>query len=168
LTNHFRADGGIAAAHLVSQLAGNGQSIDNLAFITSLTTGNLELLAHGGPGTFLKLNYQDSSENSRCAVAIQAGADDCTVSIGPDAQGSAHLDMENNDIVGIENLTASPDGDMSLNASDGHHIRVVGVAYVADQAAPSDTPSHGGYLYSEGGALAWKGSNGTVTVIAPA
>jgi hypothetical protein len=99
---------------------------------------------------------------------IEAGADDCTVSIGPDAEGSAHLDMENNDIVGIENLTASPDGDMSLNASDGHGIRVVGVAYVADQTAPSDTPTHGGYLYSESGALTWKGSNGTVTVIAPA
>ena len=45
MTDHFQPDGGIAGAHLVDQLAGNGQSIDNLAFITSLASGNLELLA---------------------------------------------------------------------------------------------------------------------------
>lgn len=31
--------------------------------------------------------------------------------------------------------------------------------------APSDTPTGGGYLYAEGGALKWRGSSGTVTVL---
>jgi hypothetical protein len=35
-------------------------------------------------------------------------------------------------------------------------------------AAPTDTPSNGGYLYVEAGALKWRGSSGTVTTIAPA
>lgn len=47
MTEHFQDDGGINDAYLVNQLAGNAQSIDNLAFITSLTSGNLELLARG-------------------------------------------------------------------------------------------------------------------------
>ena len=45
---HFRPDGGINDAHLVNQLAGHGQSIDGLAFITSAPGGNLELLGRGG------------------------------------------------------------------------------------------------------------------------
>ena len=45
----------------------------------------------------------------------------------------------------------------------------VGVFALGDAAtAPPNTPSGGGVLYSEGGALKWKGSSGTVTVIAPA
>lgn len=35
-------------------------------------------------------------------------------------------------------------------------------------AAPAGTPSGGGFLYSEAGALKWKGSSGTVTTIAVA
>jgi hypothetical protein len=34
--------------------------------------------------------------------------------------------------------------------------------------APSTNPAEGGILYVEGGALKYRGSNGTVTVIAPA
>ena len=34
--------------------------------------------------------------------------------------------------------------------------------------APSTTPTGGGVLYSDGGALKWKGSSGTVTTLAPA
>jgi hypothetical protein len=48
---HFQADGGINSAYLVDQLSGNGQSIGDLAFITSVAGGNLELLARGGAGT---------------------------------------------------------------------------------------------------------------------
>lgn len=50
MTDHFQPDGRIADAHLVDQLAGNGQSIDNLAFITSLASGNLELLGREQEG----------------------------------------------------------------------------------------------------------------------
>lgn len=43
------------------------------------------------------------------------------------------------------------------------------VIYIADAAAvPTANPSGGGVLYSEAGALKWRGSSGTVTTIAPA
>ena len=44
-----------------------------------------------------------------------------------------------------------------------------GVIAIADATvAPSVNPSGGGILYVEGGALKYRGSNGTVTIIAPA
>jgi len=44
-----------------------------------------------------------------------------------------------------------------------------GVSLLANCAsAPAGTPSGGGYLYSESGALKWKGSSGTVTTLAAA
>lgn len=44
-----------------------------------------------------------------------------------------------------------------------------GVVAVKDAtSAPAGTPSGGGVLYSDAGALKWKGSGGTVTTVAPA
>ena len=44
-----------------------------------------------------------------------------------------------------------------------------GVIAIANASvAPSEDPAGGGILYVEGGALKYRGSNGTVTVIAPA
>lgn len=50
----------------------------------------------------------------------------------------------------------------SLGGGDG----VVGVNDAA--TVPTTNPSGGGVLYSQGGALKWRGSSGTVTTIAPA
>ena len=106
---HFRPDGGINDAHLVNQLAGNGQSIDSLAFITSAPGGNLELLGRGGDGTFVKLNYLDGGGSERTGLAVSTGADDPIISIAPEANGSASLDLENNDLTGVETVVPSPD-----------------------------------------------------------
>lgn len=43
-----------------------------------------------------------------------------------------------------------------------------GVVPVVNGTAPTSNPTGGGYLYAEAGALKWRGSSGTVTVIAPA
>ena len=80
MTEHFQDDGGINDAYLVNQLAGNAQSIDNLAFITSLTSGNLELLARGGAGTFLKLNYLDGGGTERTGLAVTTGSESISIS----------------------------------------------------------------------------------------
>jgi hypothetical protein len=43
------------------------------------------------------------------------------------------------------------------------------IIFINDRtAAPSGNPTNGGYLYSEGGALKWRGSSGSITPIAPA
>ena len=161
MTDHFQPDGGIAGAHLVDQLNGNGQSIGNLAFITSLTGGNLELLAQGGAGTFVKLNYLDAAGTERTGLAVTTGTDAPIVSIAPEANGAASLDLENNDLTGVETVVPSPDNDGQL--------RLDGLLALTAQAEPA-TPTSGGILYVDAadGALKFKGSSGTVTTIAPA
>jgi hypothetical protein len=161
VTDHFQPDGGVAGAYLVDQLAGHGQPIDNLAFITSLASGNLELLARGGPGTFVKLNYLDATGTERTGLAVTTGMDSPIISIAPEANGAATLDLENNDLTGVENVVPSPDNRGQLNLD--------GLLALTPQAEPA-TPGFGGVLYvdSADGALKFKGSAGTVTTLATA
>jgi hypothetical protein len=161
MSDHFQPDGGISDAYLASQLAGNGQSIDNLAFITSLTSGNLEFLARGGAGTFLKLNYLDASSTERTGIAITTATDAPIVSIAPEANGGASLDLENNDLTGVETVIPSPDSDGQMTLD--------GLLAFTPQAEPA-TPPSGGVLYVDeaDGALKFKGSSGTITTIATA
>jgi hypothetical protein len=161
MPDHFQPDGGIVDAYLVDQLAGNGQSIDNLAFITSLTNGNLELLARGGAGTFIKLNYLDAGGTERTGVAVTTGTNTPIVSIAPEASGGATLDLENNDLTGVETVVPSPDNDGQM--------KLDGLLALTPQAEPA-TPASGGVLYvdSADGALKFKGASGTVTTIAAA
>jgi hypothetical protein len=161
VTEHFQDDGGINDAYLVNQLAGNAQSIDNLAFITSLASGNLELLARGGAGTFLKLNYLDGGGTERTGLAVTTGSDHPTVSIAPEANGGATLDLENNDLTGVETVVPSPDSHAQLTLD--------GLLALTPQSEPA-TPASGGVLYvdSADGALKFRGRSGTVTTIAPA
>ena len=158
---HFQADGGINNAYLVDQLAGNGQSIANLAFITSISGGNLELLGQGGAGTFVKLNYLDGSGTERTGLAVSTGTDNPIISIAPEANGSATLDLENNDLVGVETVVPTPDNNGQLNLD--------GLLALTPQAEPA-VPAVGGVLYvdSADGALKFIGSSGTVTTLAPA
>jgi hypothetical protein len=161
VTTHFQPDGGIASAHLVNQLAGNGQSIGNLAFITSLASGNLELLARGGAGTFIKLNYLDAGGTERTGLAITTGTSSPIISVAPEANGAATLDLENNDLTGVENVVPSPDNRGQLNLD--------GLLALTPQSEPA-TPAAGGVLYVDAadGALKFKGSKGTVTRLATA
>jgi hypothetical protein len=158
---HFQADGGVNNAYLVDQLAGNGQSIANLAFITSISGGNLELLGLGGAGTYVKLNYLDGSGTERTGVAVATGIDNPIISIAPEANGGATLDLENNDLTGVETVVPSPDNYGQLNLD--------GLLALTPQAEPA-VPAAGGVLYvdSADGALKFIGSSGTVTTIAPA
>ena len=157
---HFQPDGGINDAYLVNQLAGNGQSIDSLAFITSVPGGNLELLGRGGAGTFVKLNYLDGGGSERTGLAVSTGADNPIISVAPEANGSASLDLENNDLTGVETVVPSPDNHGQL--------RLDGLLALTPQPQPA-VPASGGVLYvdSADGALKFVGSSGTVTTVAP-
>ena len=161
MTTHFQPDGGLASAHLVNQLAGNGKSIGNLAFITSLASGNLELLARGGAGTFIKLNYLDARGTERTGLAVTTGTSSPIISVAPEANGAATLDLENNDLAGVENVVPSPDNRGQLNLD--------GLLALTPQSEPV-TPAIGGVLYVDAAdrALKFKGSAGTVTRLATA
>lgn len=54
----------------------------------------------------------------------------------------------------------------STSVQVGGGSGVIGIANAG--AVPTSNPAAGGVLYAEGGALKWRGSSGTVTVIAPA
>lgn len=44
-----------------------------------------------------------------------------------------------------------------------------GIIFIQDSTTvPNGNPNNGGYLYSESGSLKWRGSSGTITIIAPA
>jgi hypothetical protein len=61
------------------------------------------------------------------------------------------------------------DGRLSLGSGGSFGGATGGVLAIADATAvPGSNPTGGGVLYSEGGALKWRGSSGTVTTIAPA
>jgi hypothetical protein len=138
-----------------------GQSISNVAFITSASHGNIEVLGRGGSGTFVKLNYLDGNQTERTGVAVSTGTDKPVISIAPEANGSASLDLENNALVGVEEVVPSPDNHGQLNLD--------GLLALTPQVKPA-APSKGGVLYvdSADGALKFMGSAGTVTKLAPA
>ena len=64
----------------------------------------------------------------------------------------------------VTNLTS----DLALKANAASPS-LTGVTTIANATTvPSTNPTGGGFLYSEGGALKWRGSSGTVSTIAPA
>jgi hypothetical protein len=156
---HVQADGGVSGAYLAGQLAGNGQSIGSLAFITSAAGGNLELLARGGAGTFVKLSYLDKGGTERTGLAVSTATSRPIISVAPEANGAAALDLENNDLVGVETVVPSPDADAQLTLD--------GRLALTPQAAPA-VPATGGVLFLDAasGALRFTGRSGRVTTIA--
>jgi hypothetical protein len=158
---HFHADGGISSAYLAGQLAGHGQSIASLSFITSAVAGNLELLGRGGAGTFVKLSYLDGGGTERTGLAVSTATSRPIISIAPEASGAATLDLENNDLAGVETVRPSPDAHGQL--------RLDGRLALTPYARPA-VPAAGGVLYLDaaGGGLKFTGRSGTVTTIAPA
>jgi hypothetical protein len=61
----------------------------------------------------------------------------------------------------VVKIELATDGEINLTPSK--RIKIGNAS-----AAPSDTPSGGGYLFVENGVLKYKGSSGTVTTIAAA
>ena len=68
---------------------------------------------------------------------------------------------------GVERVRVTQTGNLGLRTTDhGGGVGSIGLGNAA--TVPSTNPTDGGVLYAEGGALKWRGSSGTVTVIAPA
>lgn len=67
----------------------------------------------------------------------------------------------------VARRASSSASSLSLNTTSlGGGVGVVAIGNAA--TAPTTNPAGGGVLYAEGGALKWRGSSGTVTVVAPA
>ncbi len=67
-----------------------------------------------------------------------------------------------------DSLSVLPNGNIGISTLTefGGGVGVVGLANAA--TVPTSNPTGGGVLYSEGGALKWRGSSGTITTLAPA
>lgn len=109
----------------------------------------------------MKLNYLDASGTERTGIAITTGTSSPIVSIAPEANGAASLDLENNQLTGVETVVPSPDSQ--------NQMALDGLLALTPQSEPA-TPASGGVLYVDAadGALKFKGSSGTVTTIATA
>jgi len=68
----------------------------------------------------------------------------------------------------VERMRITAAGNVGIGTTDqfGTGTRVIGLANAT--ANPSTNPTGGGVLYSDAGALKWRGSSGTVTTIANA
>lgn len=88
-----------------------------------------------------------SLQNAATAVEIFTAADNATVT-------------------GTRRMRINNSGNVSIGATESVGGGV-GVVFLANAGtAPTANPSGGGILYSEGGALKWRGSSGTITTIA--
>lgn len=109
----------------------------------------------------MKLNYLDATGTERTGLAVTTGTSSPIISIAPEANGAASLDLENNQLTGVEKVVPSPDSENQMTLD--------GLLAFIPQAEPA-TPASGGVLYVDiaGGALKFKGTSGTVTTIAAA
>ena len=83
--------------------------------------------------------------------------------------GNDHAWIQNNSPAGAHLLALNPAGGSVLIGTKTaiETLTVSGRAFLANQTAPA-TPTGGGVIYVEAGALKYKGSSGTVTTLAPA
>lgn len=137
---------------------------------TSITKTNLNQQANGS-ATLVLDNTAASSQGSGVAF-LQSGTSRGFVGVKGVWQGdtSTHLVMAAYGNGGIEHY---------VNAESSSRFTIVGVAgtpansslgnfFILNSSAPTGNPTGGGFLYSESGALKWRGSSGTVTTMGPA
>lgn len=152
-------------AHRVGSNAGNQFILyDNQALGThilianpSSTGGELQLNAQAsGP-----VNINKEANSSNGGVGIYSGGATPVRWAQIDGTGFRIF------LAGVEKMRFTQSGNLGVRTID--HGGAVGSIGLADAATvPSTNPVGGGVLYSEGGALKWRGSAGTVTVVAPA
>lgn len=145
----------------------------NIGIGESAASGMTSGACNAGIGGFA---LQDvTTGNFNTALGYSAGRGITTGSnntiVGANITGLA-ADLANNIIIadgeGNRRINADASGNIGLNALDqyGGGEKVIAIADAS--AVPTTNPTGGGILYVEAGALKYRGSSGTVTVIAPA
>lgn len=115
-------------------------------------------------------NNQNSNVSIICNPANNAGFF-FVKSAAATASGSVQYTMATDDLIvassGAVRLTTAGSGNIGIN-STSYGSGVGAVALANATTVPTTNPTGGGVLYSEAGALKWRGSSGTITTIAPA
>ena len=118
------------------------------------------------PAGMVEVVQTDTSTIGVAMTAIAAGTDMVNLK---DSAGNQRFQVNNagNTILRATTFTTSAlqlgSTSADLGGSAGSVISMKNATTV-----PTTNPTGGGILYAEGGALKWRGSSGTVTVIAPA
>jgi hypothetical protein len=84
-------------------------------------------------------------------------------SIGTAASADFYFSTTNTERLRI---TSAGNVGIGVTSAFGNGVKVIGIANAT--TVPNANPSGGGVLYVEAGALKYRGSNGTITTIAPA
>ena len=89
-------------------------------------------------------------------------------SLGSHSWFTAPSGTAGNPISFTQAMTLDASGNLLVGTTSAvEKLTLTGRAFLADQAAPA-TPTGGGVIYVEAGALKYKGSSGTVTILAAA
>lgn len=133
---------------------GNGQ------FISTLSGGQLLVRSNGGPGSSVQIEATDSSSGMVNLVGgTDVNATAPTISItSPAINNGVIVDAK------VTNIGYQRVGIAGMFDFDG----TITIADRLSGTPITGSPTGGGMLYSEGGALYWLGSSGTLTMIAPA
>jgi len=138
-----------------------GLPISNRLLFQSLVSGVTSLgviPAGSGASSNLRLMNLPDADN---ATAIRIEANNSETHVDTVISGTSALVPHRIKMGTVIKIELTTDGELNLTPS--RRIKIGNAT-----AAPSDTPSGGGYLFVENGALKYKGSSGTVTTIAAA
>jgi hypothetical protein len=185
------ADASAAGVSIDLQYNGQGGTAAQGIFVTGTegpTTGNLITLRNNSRDDFVVkagglVGIRVATAHVPSAALEVAQADDSTVGIGITANsGSAQQMVLLKDSGGNARFEVNAAGNSVHRATAFYTGAIQGGATSADlggsagfaismknaTTVPTTNPTGGGILYTEAGALKYRGSSGTVTVIAPA
>jgi collagen type VII alpha len=129
-------------------------SLPAQASITARSAGTIGQVVRGAASQTADLQQWQTSGGGFLASITAAGSLRVPSIIGAD--GSTAITMPSGRNIGLCAVSGSFGG--------GQWVISIGNA----QTVPTSNPTGGGILYAEAGALKWRGSSGTITVIAPA
>ena len=165
----FRSGGGntgTGSAALLSNTTGDNNTGTGNAALQNNTTGG------GNTGTGYAALQNNTTGSNNTGVGFQAGYTDGTTATVATVNNTTLLGFQAQALVSNVAVIGSRVAANRQSLCLGNYGEVgsgLGVFALSDAAtAPTTNPTGGGVLFSEAGALKWRGSSGTVTVIAVA
>ena len=140
---------------------------DDLAVTGDATIGGVLLVSTGG--TAINAVNRNAITNFGAYVLRTAGTDRWSLQMINDTTNDLHLSDSAQGTTALLAETRATAPNLSLLTSTKSYGGGVGVLFVPNASTnPSSNPTGGGLLYINAGALTYRGSGGTVTVVAPA
>jgi len=171
----YNAQGGTAARGLF-MTGTDGPTTGDLVTIRNNARDDFVIKANGSVGIRLPIASTPAGaldvrqvDTSTVGIAMTAVAAGQQMVLLKDSGGSARFEINaSGNAVFRANMLSTAPFQMGSTTADFGGLTGSGIGMKNATAVPSTNPTGGGILYAEAGALKWRGSSGTVTVIAPA